>query len=155
MSFIGNSLPLTGGALTGALTGTTASFSGNVGAAGAGLTSPFQVATSLSGGGRALRVTDNASSVEVDATNLAQGAFAAMILGGTTVGLAPGGTVQVSVASGGTTFSTDRALLFTNQTSAAAANTGTLTNAPAAGNPGYWLKVVIGGTNYAIPCWAG
>jgi hypothetical protein len=52
-------------------------------------------------------------------------------------------------------FQSDRAPRFNNQTSAAAAATGTLTNAPAAGNPGFWLKINIGGTNYAIPCWAG
>lgn len=49
----------------------------------------------------------------------------------------------------------DRGILATNQTSAAAASSGTLTNAPAAGNPGFWWKVSINGTNYAIPCWAG
>lgn len=52
-------------------------------------------------------------------------------------------------------WETDRGLRANNQTSAAAAQLGTLTNAPAAGNPGYWLKINIGGTNYAIPCWAG
>jgi hypothetical protein len=52
-------------------------------------------------------------------------------------------------------FQTDRGARFNNQTSAAGASTGTLTNAPAAGNPGHWLKINVGGTNYAIPCWAG
>lgn len=50
---------------------------------------------------------------------------------------------------------TDRGIRLSNQTSAAAANTGTLTNAPTSGNPGHWLKIKIGATNYAIPCWAG
>lgn len=54
-----------------------------------------------------------------------------------------------------TTFQTDRALRFDNQTSSAGASGGTLLNAPAVGNPGYWLKINIGGTNYAVPCWAG
>lgn len=49
----------------------------------------------------------------------------------------------------------DRGLKFENQTSAAGAGAGTLGNAPTAGNPGHWLKINIGGTNYAIPCWAG
>lgn len=52
-------------------------------------------------------------------------------------------------------FQTDRAARFNNHTSAAAANVGTLNNAPAAGDPGHWLKINVGGTNYAIPCWAG
>lgn len=54
-----------------------------------------------------------------------------------------------------TIFQVDRAVRFNNQTSAAAANAGTLGNAPTAGDPGYWLKINIGGTNYAIPAWAG
>jgi hypothetical protein len=52
-------------------------------------------------------------------------------------------------------FQVDRAVRFNNQTSAAAANVGTLNNAPTAGDPGYWLKINIGGTNYALPAWAG
>lgn len=52
-------------------------------------------------------------------------------------------------------FQVDRAVRFNNQTSAAAANVGTLNNAPAAGDPGYWLKINIDGTNYALPAWAG
>jgi len=50
---------------------------------------------------------------------------------------------------------TDRGLRFTNQTSGSGAQVGTITNAPTAGNPGHWLKVVVGSTSYAIPCWAG
>lgn len=63
-----------------------------------------------------------------------------------------GGTLGVT---GAATMQADRGLLFTNQTSAAGAQTGTLTNAPAAGNPGFWLKIAIGGVSYSIPCWAG
>lgn len=52
------------------------------------------------------------------------------------------------------THSANNGALFTNQTSAAAAQSATLTNAPTAGNPGYWLRVTINGTNYALPAWA-
>ncbi len=52
-------------------------------------------------------------------------------------------------------FQVDRAVRFNNQTSAAGASAGTLLNAPTAGDPGYWLKVNIDGTNYALPAWAG
>jgi hypothetical protein len=52
-------------------------------------------------------------------------------------------------------FNADRSVRFNNQTSAAGANTGTLTNSPTTGNPGHWLKINIAGTNYAIPCWLG
>jgi len=42
---------------------------------------------------------------------------------------------------------------FTSQTSGAKTYTGTLTNAPVAGNPGFWLQVSINGTTYYIPAW--
>jgi hypothetical protein len=53
------------------------------------------------------------------------------------------------------TVSKDRGVVLNNQTSAAAAQAGTLLNSPTAGDPGHWLKIVIGGVNYAIPCWLG
>lgn len=39
-------------------------------------------------------------------------------------------------------------------TTGAAAATGTLTNAPIAGNPTYWHPIIIEGTRYYFPCWA-
>ena len=44
-------------------------------------------------------------------------------------------------------------LNFTNQTSGAGASTATLTNAPAATNPNFWLPVTINGTTRYIPAW--
>lgn len=35
----------------------------------------------------------------------------------------------------------------------AAAAVGTLTNAPVAGNPAFWMKITIDGTDRYIPCW--
>ena len=52
-------------------------------------------------------------------------------------------------------FQKDRAIRFNNQTSAAGAAVGTLNNAPTAGDPGHWLKINVGGVNYALPAWAG
>lgn len=52
-------------------------------------------------------------------------------------------------------FQVDRAVRFNNQTDGAGVAAGTLLNAPTAGDPGFWLKINIGGTNYAVPCWAG
>lgn len=49
----------------------------------------------------------------------------------------------------------DRGLIFNNQTDAAGANAGTLTNSPTTGNPAWWLKIKVGGTNGAIPVWLG
>lgn len=51
--------------------------------------------------------------------------------------------------------STDRGIILTNQTDSAGGGGGTLLNAPAAGNPTFWLKVSINGGTYAIPCWPG
>jgi hypothetical protein len=47
----------------------------------------------------------------------------------------------------------DNGLAFVNQTSGAGAGAGTLTNAPSAGNPSHWLRVLINGANRFIPCW--
>lgn len=38
-------------------------------------------------------------------------------------------------------------------TTGAGASSGTLTNAPSAGNPAYWMPVNANGTTYYIPCW--
>lgn len=62
---------------------------------------------------------------------------------------------KIKVDTNGATITTDRGLLFTSQTSGSGSATGTLTNAPTAGNPGHWLKIKIGGTDYVIPAWAG
>lgn len=50
-------------------------------------------------------------------------------------------------------LSGDRGLVISNQTNQAGAGAGTLGNAPAAGNPTFWLPVVVNGVNRAIPCW--
>lgn len=66
------------------------------------------------------------------------------------------GTVNYfMVGATGITQPIDRGLRSTNQTSAAGAAAGTLGNSPAAGDPGFWLKITVNGTNYAVPCWAG
>lgn len=52
-------------------------------------------------------------------------------------------------------FQVDRAVRFNNQTSSAAAAVGTLNNAPAAGNPAFWLRININGTDGAVPVWLG
>jgi hypothetical protein len=47
----------------------------------------------------------------------------------------------------------DNGLIFTNQTDAAGASVGTLTNAPHAGNPDFWRRESVNGVNRAVPCW--
>lgn len=64
-------------------------------------------------------------------------------------------TTFASISSTGITQAVDRGLLFTNQTSAAGAGAGTISNAPAAGNPTHWLKIKIGGSDFALPAWPG
>ena len=46
-------------------------------------------------------------------------------------------------ATGKLNLSTNNAILLTSQTSGAASGAGTLTNAPSAGNPNFWLPVTI------------
>jgi hypothetical protein len=59
-----------------------------------------------------------------------------------------GSSVQVKINS-------DRNLAFGNQTSSAGAGAGTIGNAPHAGNPDFWLRTIVNGTNVALPCWNG
>lgn len=48
---------------------------------------------------------------------------------------------------------TDNGYRASGQTSGAGASAGTLANAPSAGDPAFWLRVVINGTNHFIPAW--
>lgn len=80
--------------------------------------------------------------------------FQAAVVGGSSATLQT--EVSVITIRGNTVlFRVDRGISFSNQTSAAAAQVATLTNSPTAGNPGFWLKTNINGTNYSIPCWLG
>jgi hypothetical protein len=58
--------------------------------------------------------------------------------------LFPGSTLRVD---------TDNGYRAINQTSAAGASAGTLTNAPSAGNPAFWLRVNINSVDRFIPAW--
>jgi hypothetical protein len=53
----------------------------------------------------------------------------------------------------GATVDTNGSFHLTAQTSGAASGAGTLTNAPVAGNPGFWLQVSINGVTRFIPAW--
>jgi hypothetical protein len=48
----------------------------------------------------------------------------------------------------------DNGAIFTNQTNGAGASLGTLTNAPSAGDPAFWLRIQINGANRFVPAWA-
>ena len=58
-----------------------------------------------------------------------------------------GGTSRFAVRNTG-------AVVMANQTSGPGVATGTLTNAPSAGDPDFWLPISINGTAHWIPAWA-
>jgi hypothetical protein len=96
-----------------------------------------------------------AGGLSVTAGGLSVTAGGLVVVAGTTAVTALTSSIGISVTTNGITLANDRSLIMTSQTSSAASAAGTLTNAPTAGNPGFWLKVTINGTSYAIPCWAG
>lgn len=53
----------------------------------------------------------------------------------------------------GVTIAGDGMLHLTGQTSDAGADTATLTNSPATGNPAFWLRISVNGTAVAVPAW--
>jgi hypothetical protein len=88
-SAAGAYLPLTGGALTGYL-----------GVNGSGTSGPFQVKVATD---RVIRIVDNGSSAELDATNLAQNAYVNLVIGATNISLVPNaGTVTAPTAAANT-----------------------------------------------------
>lgn len=63
-------------------------------------------------------------------------------------------STKMSLTTGGIfNLNTDSALTLSNQTTTGGASTGTLTNAPSAGNPAVWLRIVVNGTTYKFPGW--
>lgn len=50
-------------------------------------------------------------------------------------------------------IATDNGIFLTNQTSASSTGAGTISNAPHPGNPDFWIRTSVNGTNVAIPCW--
>jgi hypothetical protein len=73
----------------------------------------------------------------------------------TTIGNA---TYNMGISSSGEVFiPTDGTHLLKTTaaiTSGAGSSAGTLTNAPAAGNPAVWIPITINGTTYYIPAWS-
>lgn len=61
---------------------------------------------------------------------------------------------RLTLSAAGAVFDiVDQGLRINNQVSGAAASAGTLTNAPSAGNPSFWLPINIAGNLRYIPCW--
>lgn len=83
-----------------------------------------------------------------------QAGTAANALGGVlVVGTDPGGSNQLRVGGSLTISSTSLLSTKTSFTDGAAAATGTLTNAPAAGNPTKWIPLDDNGTTRYFPAW--
>jgi hypothetical protein len=140
------------------LTGTGSTYSG----------SAFKSPGFLVSGAGVLSVSGLAAVGVINA-NAPTGFSIAMPSGAGGIDFAGGSTIFRNVGTGALTLTSqtnvvelpaidvalDRGHTTTNQTSAAAGAAGTLTNAPTAGNPAFWLKVKINGTNYATPMWLG
>lgn len=60
----------------------------------------------------------------------------------------------IAAFSAGLSIAANNGLKLTGQASGAGAGAGTLSNAPSAGDPAFWLPVTINGVNRFIPCWA-
>lgn len=109
--------------------------------------------------GNQIAIGNNRFTFHVNAAN--EGAITTATLTGDKVWTFPDSSLTVAgqdidnLFSAAQTFTVDRGILTTNQTSSAGASAGTLANAPAAGDPGFWLKIKVNTVDYAIPCWAG
>lgn len=77
------------------------------------------------------------------------GTLTATAIEGTPVGAATPSTGKFTTAAVGV----NNGLILTGQTTDAAAATATLTNSPTAGNPAFWLRISVNGTNMAVPAW--
>lgn len=114
----------------------------------------------VQGGGLALHGGDDAGAGAGQAGLFGGNSITTGVPGGETlisggfalVGNADGGpvTLQLGAKSG---TGRDGTLEIVNATSLPGVATGTLTNAPRAGNPNIWLEVVIDGTTGWIPWW--
>jgi len=71
------------------------------------------------------------------------------------LGFSAGGTEVLTVAPAGAIVTVDRGYRATSQISSAGASIATMTNAPVAGNPAFWLRVNINGVDHSIPAWLG
>jgi hypothetical protein len=130
-------------------------------AAGAAVASVQQVASAVNGvaltpsaTGNAVALTafGNDTNIGLNLTPKGSGAVwtpSTLSVGGglsVTGNTGMGGTLSLNNSGTG-------ALSFTAATSGAGSGAGTLSNAPAAGNPAFWLPVTINGTVRHVPAW--
>lgn len=62
-------------------------------------------------------------------------------------------TLTITGVSNLATLNLSDGLNLTNETDRSKSQAGTLTNAPSAGNPGFWLRITVNGTAYGLPLW--
>lgn len=62
-------------------------------------------------------------------------------------------TYARSVPTPSITINANAGLIMTSQVSGAAAGAGTISNAPKAGNPDFWIPVTVNGTAGWVPWW--
>lgn len=127
----GNNAFLISGNMAGTGTHRNLELSGGGNVLGLGMTANGNVNWTINAG-HFLAGTDNASDIGASGANRPRNLF---LSGG--------------ITSGATTLHTTSVAL----TNGAAANTATLTNAPAAGNPTKWVPINDNGTTRYIPCW--
>ena len=96
----------------------------------------------------------NTAAIYAEAQETGAGNLVFTLTGGTgNVGIGSAVPAKKLSITGAVEYSTDNGLNPIGQTDAAGANGGTLTNSPTTGDPAFWLRVTINGTNYAIPAW--
>ena len=96
----------------------------------------------------------NTAAIYAEAQETSAGNLVFTLTGGTgNIGIGSAVPAKKLSVTGAVEYSTDNGLNPIGQTSAAGGNVGTLTNSPTTGDPAFWLRVTINGTNYAIPAW--
>jgi hypothetical protein len=166
----GTPIYLTGG--TGTSGGGVAQVAGGAGGFVGGVARINGGAGTTTGGGvfiQAGSVNANGAGATFNGGGIANGGSLFVLAGNASSSNGSGGTLQLIGGNGygsgnaagsiylslGTVYNsaTPGILSLINMISTPSSHLGTLTNAPAAGNPQFWLAVTINGTPYFIPAW--
>lgn len=157
-------LTITQGTIDASVIGATESATGRFTKLGVGQAAPTSadyVAVMGSGSGRQYVIADGGSSGTSGGPGfvLAYGGTVSQGFGGYSSLLGGAFDQRLTLYSAGFDLvighaSNSNVVDFVNPADGAAAQTGTLTNAPSAGNPSYWLKIKISGNVRYIPCWS-
>lgn len=134
--------------------GSTTATSGNllIGSGTAWVTHAVSGDATINSGGTVAVTQVNGAVVPVSAPALASNA-SRQIIAATTTGSGTTVPLATNPTLGGVTVTGDGSFHLTAQTTDAGAGLGTLTNAPTAGDPTFWLRISINGTAVAVPAW--